>query len=76
MGPIGCLEASVRNYNYTLRYNPGKRSSWIHTLFNLDVANFYPQILLEICHKFHLPVLKLRAIRGFQNMTLRKSLQK
>ena len=27
MGPIGCPETSVRNYHYSLRNNPGERSS-------------------------------------------------
>jgi len=27
MGPIGCTETSVRNYHYSLRNSPEKRSS-------------------------------------------------
>jgi len=29
MGPIGCPETSARNYHYSLRNNPGERSSEI-----------------------------------------------
>jgi len=32
MGPIGCAETSVRNYNYSLRNNPKKTAQNFETL--------------------------------------------
>jgi hypothetical protein len=37
MGPIGCLETSVRNYHYLLRNNPEeRRSHWL--LLSVDIT--------------------------------------
>jgi hypothetical protein len=35
--PIGCPETSIRNYHYSLRNNPEKRSSHVVTLLAIAV---------------------------------------
>jgi hypothetical protein len=40
MGPIGCPETSVRNYDYLLRNNPAERSSQLLRGGSLKSSNF------------------------------------
>jgi hypothetical protein len=37
MGPIGCLETSVRNYHYSLRNNPKEHSSLVSSSFTTRI---------------------------------------
>jgi len=46
MGPLGCLETSVRNYCYSLRNNPEHRSS--HPLYDGTLKSRKPPDCLPV----------------------------
>jgi len=58
MGPTGCPETSVRNYHYTLRNGPEKRSSqdnkmiqkYINPIISGRILLFSPLLLCGFCN--------------------------
>jgi len=53
MGPIGCPETSVRNYQYSLRNIPEERSSQENIIFVLNPIVALRRVFYDL-HLYHL----------------------